>query len=288
MCKSWVVVLVSVLCLSGCATSLTMQTDARAYEPGEIQVVLGGQANLYGAPLQAAFKSAKSLEETFGKDSDEPISEEAFRNWLDAALITALFRPAFGPELMVRAGVSDSILHGLDVGLRTDFGYYKLDAKLQFWESEDERWAGSVMLGFAYHSGLVNSAIEILTMTEFSRQDLSLQVLIGWEPNDFVKINLAPHIMLSRIGTELKLPDFIKDRVPDSILAYSPNQFFQDEYMFYGGGNINTMVGYKYVYLAFDLGIFGVHFKPNVLGERRDYGGGAVSLATGLSFHYQF
>lgn len=276
------------LCAQGCATSLTTMTTARAMEPGEVQASVVMVANLNTAPLDAVLNSAKSAEEEFNKDSDAPISEDSFRDWLDAALLFGLFRPSIGPEIMVRAGVTDELLEGLELGFRTDLSLYKGDAKLQLWSGDEGRMALSVMLGFAYHSGLVSSPIEYLTLTEFGRKDYDLQLLWGWEPNDFVKITAAPHFMLSSISAESKIPDYVQERLPDDVNQYNPNKLFQDEWIFYGGLNSCLMVGYKYAYLALDFGVFGMYFKPTVVGKERNYNGLAVSIAAGPSFNYQF
>jgi hypothetical protein len=276
------------LLAQGCATSMTSMTPARAYDPGEVQVSVVGQANLHTAPLTSAIDSAVSAEDEFGKDRSEPISEESFRQWLDTVLLFGLFRPAFGPEIMIRAGVTDKVLEGLELGFRTDFNLYKGDAKLQVWSGDENRMALSVALGFAYHSGLVSSPIEYLTLTEFGRKDFTLQLLWGWEPNDYIKIAASPHFILSSISAESKIPDFIQERLPESINQYNPNNLFQDEWMFYGGLNTTLMAGYKYAYIALDFGVFWLNFTPTVIGQKRDFSGLAISIAGGPSFHYKF
>lgn len=280
--------LLATLGAAGCSTSLTTMTTARAYEPGEIQVSAVMQANVNTAPFSSLVESARSAEEEFNKDSDEPISEESFRQWLDNVLLLGLFRPTFGPELMIRAGVTDKVLEGLELGFRTDFSLYKGDAKLQLWSGDEGRMAVSVMLGFAYHSGLVSAPIEYITLTEFGRKDYDLQILWGWEPNDFFKVTAAPHFILSSISAESKLPDYITERLPEEVNQYNPNSLFKDEWMFYGGLNTTVMLGYKYAYLALDLGVFGLYFKPTVVGKERDYSGVAVAISAGPSFHYKF
>lgn len=278
------------LMLSGtaCSTSMTSMTDARAYAPKEVQVATTYQVNVHTNVVTKAIDGVASAEEQFNQNSDEPISEEAYRDWLDLVLAAALFRPATGPELMARIGVTDKVLHGIDVGLRTNFNLYKGDIKLQLWESQDQAQAFSVMAGYAYHRSVGSSLLSYVSLTDFGRMDFDLQVLWGINFKDIIKINLAPHMILSRVSAEQKVPDFVEKRLPEEIKQYDPSQLFQNEWIGYYGMNSTIMLGYKYVFLALDTGFFWMNFKPEVINERRDFSGAAISIAGGLSVHYPF
>lgn len=279
-------ILALTLSLQACTTSMTTMTDARAYEPKEVQVAGNMQGNLHTNVINKAIQGVKAADEQF--NSDQPISEEAYRDWLDLALAAALFKPGGAPELMARVGVTDKVLEGIDVGFRTNFNLYKGDLKLQIWENEAQNQAFSVMAGYTYHSSIVSSAISYLTLTDFGRMDFDLQAIWGIEIQDIFKLNLAPHMILSRVSAEQKLPADVYNRLPESIKQYDPNQLFQNEWLGYYGLNTNLMLGYKYVFVVIDTGFFWMNFKPEILGEKRDFSGAAISLAGGLSFHYPF
>lgn len=280
--------LVCLTYLSGCATSMTSMTDARAYDVGEVQAVVAYQASVHGNIVGGLTNAATSAEEEFNRDSDEPISEESFRNWLDTAIIFALFRPGTGPELMIRTGVTDDVLEGIDVGFKTDLNILKFDGKLQFWQSEDEAHAASVSLGYAHHLNVGNKILSYLTLTDFSRSDLDLKMMYGFRLSEFVKVNVAPHLIISRIKPESKIPDWLLERLPDEVKQLDPGQFFETEWMQYYGANFNIMLGYKYAFVALDAGMFYLNFNPTVVNEERNYGGGALSIAAGISGHYKF
>lgn len=275
------------LSTSACSTSMTTLTDARAYEPKEVQVATTMQVNVHTNVVGKAVTGLQSANEQFD-NGDEPISEESYRNWLDLVLAAALFRPATSPELMARIGVTDKVLEGIDVGLRTNFNLYKGDIKLQLWEDERQMQALSVMLGYAYHKSLVNSALQYVTLTDFGRMDFDLQMLWGLNYKDIIKVTVAPHMILSRISAEQKIPQAIYDRLPEEITRYDPNQLFQNEWLGYYGANTVLMLGYKYVFLTVDTGFFWMNFKPTIINEKRDFSGAAISLAGGLSVHYPF
>ena len=285
---SFGLLIITLLCASGCATSLTTTTDARAYEVGEVQAAVVYQANLHSNIIGGITSSVKSADEEFDKDSDEPISEESLRNWLDAALIFALFRPGTGPEFLVRSGVYDDFMEGVDVGFKTDLNILKFDAKVQWWESANKQHAFSTSLGYGYHLDVGNKILSYVTLTDFSRSDIDIQFLYGYRFGEWLKFTVAPHLIFSRVAPDSKIPDWLYNRLPDNIKQYDPGQFFQTEWIQYYGVNTNLMLGYKYAFVTVDLGMFYMNFTPEILGEERNFNGGAFSAAGGLSFHYKF
>ncbi|MEM1349823.1 MAG: hypothetical protein AAGI01_14775 [Myxococcota bacterium] len=264
-------------------------TEARAYEPGEVQIVAAGVTALHGNVLDGAIDAVKAVDEAFDEDSDEPISEAAWRTWADSVLLFVLFRPAVAWEFMGRVGVTDDVLEGIDIGFRTDFNVLKGDIKVQIFESPDTKHALSFSLGYAHHLSVVKQrAVRILTLSDFHREDFDLQVLYGFTPNDFVRLTLAPHVVASYLDVRHAAPSWLLDRLPRQVLQFDPNQFFEDQWLTYAGLNTTVMVGYKHVFLAVDMGAFYMNFTPEVVGSRRNYSGGALSLALGLSANYAF
>ena len=288
-CAGFAVVLIMASLASGCTTSMTSMNDARAYEPKEVQVAANMQTNLHSNIARGAVRGVGSTAEVFDRDSEEPIGEEAFRSWLDLAIMAALFRPGqHTPEVIARVGLTDKVLEGIDVGFRTNAKYFKGDAKLQFWESQDSRQFASVMLGYAHHRSWVEDWVGWLTLSDFKRSDFDIQALWGMEFGEFFKLNLGPHIILSRVSVEHKLPGWLVDRLPEQVRRFDPSQIFKNEWLGYYGGNVSFMIGYKYVYLAADFGAFWMNFTPEIIGEERDFSGAALSAAGGLSLHYDF
>lgn len=275
----------------GCTTSMTSMTDARAYEPGEVQATLHYQGNVHGNVVRGAIRGGKSAVQEINKEGDTPISEESYRNWIDTVLITGLFAPGFDPELMARVGVTDAIGEGMDVGLRTNFNVIKADAKVQIWSNDAQNQFASVSLGYTHHGDLVDEWLSYVTLTDFNRGDVDVQLRWGGEWRDIVKFSTGPHAILSRVSVEHKVPEWLHGRLPEKFQEggeYDPNQLFSDEWIFYGGVTSTLMIGYKYAFVALDLGAFWMHFTPEVLGEERNYNGAAISGAAGLSFHYAF
>ena len=285
---SWAVVACVAVIGSGCTTTMTSMTDARAYEPGEVQVAANMQATVHSNIVSGVAKSVDSAIDEFGDEEDMPITEESFRQWLDLVILAALFRPSTSPEGIARVGVTDKVLEGIDVGFRTNLSIFKGDVKLQVWENKYSDQFVSVMAGYAYHRSWVDDWISYITLTDFGRHDFDLQAMWGMEVGKWAKVNIGPHVIFSRIKAEHRLPQEVVDRLPEEVKRFDPNQLFENEWIGYYGGNTNVMLGYKYAYVAADLGVFWMQFRPTVVGEQRDYSGVALSIAGGLSLHYAF
>ena len=220
--------------------------------------------------------------------SNAPISEEDFRGWLDSVLLLTLFAPGTGPEFGARVGVTDAVLEGIDLGLRSDLNVVRGDAKVGLWADEAAGQALSASVAYTHHLGVGPSLVEYVTLTSFSRGDLELQLLWDAVSTDFFRVTLAPRVIVGRISVESTIPQDILERLPESVTQFDPSQLFRDEWIVHYGANATLMAGYKYVWLAFDVGFFGTSFNPEVLGSVRDYGGGALSLGLGLTGNYAF
>ncbi len=282
-----VLLIACALALGGCTTMLTSMTNARALEVGEVQASANLQANLHSEAIGGLVEGVRAIEQQFESNSGEQISEEEFRGWLDGVLLFSLFAPGVGPEFGARVGVSDGLLEGVDVGLRTDLSVVRGDVKLQLWE-DTRGQALSTSVAYTHHLGVASGVIEYATFSSFSRGDVELQLLWDLQSNDFVRFTIAPRIIVGRISVESTFPQDILARLPEQLRQYDPSRLFQDEWIVQYGGNATVMAGYKYVWLAFDMGIYGTSFRPEVLGSRRDYSGGAIAIGAGLSGNYAF
>jgi hypothetical protein len=276
------------LACSGCTTMLTSMNNARVLEPAEVQATANLQGTVHSGSIDGLVGGVEAIGERFGESSDAPIEEEEFRGWLDSVLLITLFAPGAGPEFGARVGVTDAVLEGIDVGVRSDFGVVRGDAKLGLWSDEAAGQAVSASLAYTHHLGVAPGLVEYVTLSSFSRGDVELQLLWDVASSDFFRVTLSPRVIVGRISVESTIPEDILARLPESITQFDPSNLFRDEWIVHYGANATLMAGYKYVWLAFDLGLFGTSFNPEVLGSERDYGGGALSLGLGLSGNYAF
>ncbi len=267
----------------GCTTSLTNVTPTRALEPKEVEVSVRGQIPVHGNIVRKTIASGKDTRDVIrDRESEEPITEEQLRNYLDASLAWFLFRPGFNTELSARIGLWE-VLEGMDLGLRWDFTTVKGDLKLQVWENDNGKWAFSALAGVGKQAIPVPGAVEWLSLTKWSRTDFDFMLSLGFELPDILHVWFNPRFMLSTISVEHKLPDYVLDRLPDDVKEeYDPNKVFENELMTYVGGTVGGMVGYKYAFLALEMTVMQLMFEPTVLGQERDFDSLVVAPAAGL------
>jgi hypothetical protein len=278
------VVMVVSLGLIGCTTSLTNMAPARTFDVGEGQVSVGYQFDVHTQTFTGLYKAGEVAVDKVRETPDgESITEEDMRTLFDAALLWRLFPFGGGPELMGRLGVYDDLLEGVDVGFRLNGNVYKGDVRIQVWESVDEAQALSVQFGYGHHKSVVSSWMEWVSLTEWKRRDFDFQVNYGVEFEDYVKLYVAPRYIHTRVSTEPKLSDFFKERLPEQYRDWDPGAYFAPAAMHYLGLNAGGMVGYRWVFVNFDVSAFHMIFRPTVLGSVRDYDGWVLSPTLGLT-----
>jgi len=261
---------------------MTDMTPSKALEPGHVQLSAQMQASVQDTPVRKSIAAGADARDEFMQDGGDPVEEETVRDFVDAGLAWLLFRPGVSTEFMARIGVWDGLLEGLEFGLRYDTKMLKGDAKVQLFESDDERWAVAADFGFAHHLSVVNDATKYLTLTDFSRNDLDFQLSGGVQLGDVFRGWVGPRVIASRVSAEPVLPGYVRDKIPPELEKYDPNQFFDDAWLMYYGVTAGMMVGYKYVFLALELSTFRVAFRPEVFGEERNFDGTVFAPAAGL------
>ncbi len=276
----------AVLWGTGCTTTMTNVTPTHAMEPLGVEVSARGTFQAHTNVIGKTIAGGRDVYDVVqDRDSDEPITEEQFRKFIDAGLAWFLFRPGGNFELSARLGLW-KLLEGLELGLRYDFTTIKGDLKLQFFESDNEAFAMSLLFGVGRQTVPVPGALEWLSLTEWKRTDFDTQLSFGWRIPDIADIYINPRVMVSRVTIEHKLPDFVRDRLPEEVEQleeeYGLDTLFEDETMVYWGATVGGMVGYKYVFLALELTAFKLEFEPQIFGSQRKFDSLVLAPTLGL------
>lgn len=261
---------------------MTNLTSAHTLEPGEVQMNVNGQLNLNTTIVRQGVESISAVKSDFESVPEgETVSEETLREAIDLAVAYQLFRPTLVPEAALRVGLSDAPLEGLDAGIRYNGRSPKGDLKLQYWNSEDGVFAGSIQTGVGYQFSPAPSAIEYVTMTEWKRLDFDVMAPLGLRHEEIFRAWVAPRFIYSRVWTSPKLSEFARKRAPEEA-KQARRDLFSNESLYYGGLNFGGMIGYKHVFLAAELNVMRVVFRPKILDERRDLSGYTITPAIGL------
>lgn len=268
--------------LPGCATSLSHLTPPQALEPGDWQVTGAWTGQVSSVPVSKTLQSGADLWERYASgDAATPLTEEELRRLLDTGLAWILFTPGSNYELGGRVGLSDRPLHGVDLGLRTNLSEVRGDVKLQVWEQEGA--AAALNLGYGYHFSMVGSAVEWMTLTEFTRHDLDLGATVGLEAGEWLRLWTGPRHVRSWVRAAPKLDERLVAWLPPGVADLDPHQWMEDASIALWGMNNGGMVGWRNVFLVAELNLFWMDFHPVVLDQVRDFSGLVVAPDVGLA-----
>lgn len=268
------------LVLSACQTSTTQMTRPRALKPLHPEVTV----NLQGGVTASVLEDAEALSDSLVNDaqSGEPLTEEEVRQLLDSSLRLILFQPSIAPEAIIRLGVADAPLGGIDVGVRYNGALVKGDIKWQLLGDDESLQALALFLGYAHHISVASSLIEYGSLSEFSRSDVDVGLSYGFEFGDFGGIYIGPRFLYSWTDVTPKLDEEIVEQFPPEYRDLEPSQYFEDEEIMFVGATGALYLGYSAVYLVIEASVFKTIFEPIVLGEKTDLGGVYLSPSIGL------
>lgn len=287
VCDKKFALMVLVLTLFGasaCTTSMTYTTHPQTLEPGEMQASLAMQAsantNVLSELKESIDASKARIQEA--NDNDSTLSEEEYRQSLDAGLAFMMFKPAFATEFAARVG----IVEGVDAGLRYNGANIKADVKGRLWQSADERSVVSVMGGVGRQTIDLPFKLKYLTLTEFKRTDADLALMYGAEPLEFLKTYVGPRMIYSWVGAEPLISNDLLAVAPASFREKSPSKYFQNENILYVGGTGGVMLGYKWIWLSLEATVMYMDFQPTVVDQPRDLSGWQIAPVAGLMFEF--
>jgi hypothetical protein len=265
----------------GCVTSMSTQNGPFALHQGQHEVFGSGGWTGHSQVLTTSYVAGEDLwEQVQGKKQFE---ESDFRDLLDAGLAWALFFPGPNVEFAYRTGLPTFSYPKWDIGIRTDGQVMKYDMRIQFLESGvDWKQGGALIIGHGFHMGIVNQTLQYLTLTDFTRHDLDVQLSYGLKYEDYFEAYINPRVMTSYVDANPIFPQELIDKMPDSLKEYDPSQLFQDVWLTYYGGGLGFRAGYKYIFVFAEANLFWLNFKPIVFDEERDMSGLTVAPRLGL------
>lgn len=270
--------LIAVVFLSGCATSLTNSSPAKTYEAGKGQVAFTFEVDVHSQAFTGIYSAGRAAAAAITEEDDTQVaSVEALRTILDAVLLWQLFPFSSGPEIMGRIGLYDGILEGIDFGFRYNGTVAKGDLRLQLWESPDSTQALSAQVSYGRHGSLFSSLLETVDLAEWSRHDFDFLLSFGAERGDWFRGYIAPRYLHSRVDTTILFGETIRARLPQEVRDLEPAEYFRPGGIHYMGANLGTMLGYRWIFLAVELTVMRVIFRPTVLGSTRNYDGWVVA-----------
>jgi hypothetical protein len=216
------------------------------------------------------------------------IANEKTRKLTDAEVET-IYRGASGfvlnpPSATPHVGVAFTVVNNLEISLRYATSSLRLGGRYQFLTKEKHKVDASVGLGLGYFVlGLpLGDVLKVIELEDFTRFQLDVPIVFGTR-GSWYRLWGGPRFLYTRFGTSLKLaipeiPGITEGRF--ELASFGGNGF-------YAGGQAGVAVGYKYVFLAFELTVVRLMMNGNLKIFQRpvanfDLGSTIVYPAIGL------
>lgn len=227
---------------TGCAPALSTFQPAHVAPKHHVQAEVGMDISVPTGTIIDAIDTGVSTAIVAAEGKRELTEEEIERLYRAGTSLT-LNPPSVTPHV----GVAFTVVDNLEVGLRYATSSLRLAGRYQFLKKQDHGVDATVGLGVGYFLfGLPLSGLPVLNLDDFSRFQLDVPLLFGTH-GTWYRVWGGPRFMYTHFGTELNL------EIPDTygfgkieLASVSGNGF-------YVGGQGGVAVGYKYVFLGFEL-----------------------------------
>jgi len=231
-------VLALALATTGCAPALSTLQPAHVAKKGHVQAELGMDVSIPTGTIVSAIDAGRSISAVA---QERELTEEEVNRIYDAATGLLLNPPSAVPHIGVAVTVADHF----EVGLRYSTGALRGGVRYQFLTHEKHGVDATVGLGIAgyFLSFPVNDVLGVLEIDDFRRWQFDVPLVFGKKGN-WYRLWGGPRLMFTTFGTEMTL------NLPSSgsveLASFSGNGF-------YVGAQGGVALGYKYVFLGFEL-----------------------------------
>jgi hypothetical protein len=252
----------SVCAFSGCAPALSSFTPAHVAPHKHVQAEAGFDVS---APLGTIRDVIEQGEKLGNAARDRELNEQEQAELFHAGAGLALNPPSVVSHL----GIAYGLVERFEVGGRLTPGAWRLGGRYQLLDQTKDGLDGTFGLGggrYSYEFPL-SDQIPFIKLEDFSRWQVDLSFLIGKRGN-WYRVWAGPRAMFSFYGTELvfeqpQVPGATEEKVVLASLDGSGT---------YLGGQAGVALGYKKVFLGFELTLakFWSHPELRFLDYRRD------------------
>jgi hypothetical protein len=267
---------------TGCSTVLSTMQPAQTTPGRHVRGGLGMGINIPVGQIADTLDAAQSIAE--GASSSGSIAEDDVDEFLSGVVGLALNPPAVAGEFQARYGFHDRF----DAGLRVATGgNIRLDGRVRFLDPRTpEGLYGSAGVGFSYASAsfpIPSQIEEFIEVDDLSRIELDLPVLLGWS-NEIYHVWFGPKLVVSFVSTGLTFrQEGPLDSTPERIDVGATNFMYV--------GQVGAAIGYKHVWIAFELTIGGIAGSAEITRNTStiydpSYSGLIIYPALGLMFQF--
>jgi hypothetical protein len=222
----------------GCAPALSSMQPAHVAPKHHAQAEFGMDVSIPTGTISDAIDAAVTLSAAAEK---RDLTDAEVKQVYTAAGATVLNPPSATPHV----GIAFTVVDNVEVSLRYATSSLRLGGRYQFLHKDKHNVDASVGLGFGYYvlSVPFGDALKIVTLDDFTRFQIDVPLVFGTS-GSWYRVWGGPRFMYTHFGTSLNLEiPFTKS---SELASFGGNGF-------YVGGQAGVAVGYKYVFLAFEL-----------------------------------
>lgn len=252
----------AVCCLAGCAPSLSTFQPAHVAPKGHVQVGAGIEMSIAPGGISDAVDTAKTVSSKIR--NDQPVSHDEKLAVFDGGIRLLLNPPLSLPaQHFLLAYVP---VERLEISVRWAGGAWRLGGRYQFLNHTDGPFDLTVGLGasrFTYQFPL-GDTIPVLKLDDFSRWSVDVPVLIGTS-RDWLRVWAGPKLLMTWFDTKLSF------EIPS---AQETDLATFDGHATYIGGQGGLAVGYRYIFVAFELTamqVLGTAHSRTILGSEAPF-----------------
>ncbi|AKT44148.1 hypothetical protein [Chondromyces crocatus] len=267
--------------LTGCAPALSTFQPAHVARKGHVQIQAGTDVSLPTGGVASLVNAAETLA-TIAERRELGDAEK--QTLFDAGATLAVNAPSPVPHI----GIAYTVLDGFEISARYS-GALRLGLRYQFLEKARHGLDMSVGLGGARYTLAfpVGNVLDILELEDFQRWQFDIPLLLGTS-GSWYRLWGGPKAMFTTFGTKLVLT--VPETSGSSTAQRSELASF-DGTAFYVGGQAGAAIGYKYVFVGFELSMayLAASTQMQLLGQRA-YGVNLDSLvvAPGIALMTEF
>ena len=245
----------------GCAPALSSFTPAHVAPKHHVQAEAGFDVSVPTGTISDVIDQGPALSKAA---HGHELTREEQQQLFGAGAALAL-NP---PSLVTHLGVAYGLFDHFEVDGRLTSGAWRLGARYQVLEQEQQSVDGTFSLGGGHYSYEfpLSDQIPLLTLEDFSRWQIDAGFLVG-KHGSWYRVWGGPRLLVSFYGTELVFEQPAIGVEPQKKVLAS-----LDGAATYLGGEVGAALGYKYVFVGFELTCakFWTSASIKVLDDKRD------------------
>lgn len=236
--------LVLSLLASGCAPALSSMQPAHVAPKHHVQAEVGMDVSVPTGTIGHVVDAGYVLAD---KAETQELSDAEIKTLYEAGAALALNPPAATPHL----GVAFTVVDDLEISGRYSTNAIRLGGRYQFLHKARNKVDATVGLGLGYYLLGVpgGDLLEVVKLSDFTRFQVDVPLVFGTH-GSWYRVWGGPRFMYTRFGIELEvdLPEIpsVAYAGLNELASFKGNGY-------YVGGQAGVAVGYRYVFLAFEL-----------------------------------